>query len=100
MHLLRLYFCFSLLEKYCTKQNNKKKKKRFDFQLSFLNTFQKVINKVGWLDDRHDPSPILCDTVTLCVYIDQLFCHCVFIYYIVSLTIGFVIALHCGSKQA
>jgi len=31
----------------------------------FFNTTQKVINGVGWLDERHGPSPILCDTVTL-----------------------------------
>jgi len=29
----------------------------FDLQLMFFNTFQKVINWVGWLDDRHGPSP-------------------------------------------
>ena len=34
----------------------------FDLQLLFLNTCQKVINGVGWLDDRQCPSPILCDT--------------------------------------
>jgi len=31
-------------------------------------------------DDRHRPSPILCDTVTLFVSTDQLLCHYVFIY--------------------
>jgi len=33
------------------------------------------MNEVGWLDDRHGPSPILCDKVTLFGYIDQLFLH-------------------------
>ena len=32
---------------------------------------------VGWLDDRHDLSPILYDTAPLFVYTDQLMCHCV-----------------------
>ena len=45
-----------------------------------FSTLKKVIKGIGWLDDRHGPSPILCDTVTLLVYIDQLFCRCVFIY--------------------
>ena len=35
---------------------------------------------VGWLDDRHGPSPILYDTVPLFVYIDQLLWHCIFVY--------------------
>jgi len=39
-----------------------------------------VINGVGWLDDSHGPSPILCNTVTFFSYIDQFFCHCVFIH--------------------
>jgi len=43
-----------------------------DLQLLFFNTFQKVINGIGWLYDRHGPSPILYDTVPLFVYIDQL----------------------------
>ena len=34
----------------------------FDLQLLFLNTCQKVINGVGWPDDRHGLSPILYDT--------------------------------------
>ena len=51
----------------------------FDVQLSFLNTCQKVINGVGWLDDRHGLSPILHDITPLFVYTDQLLCHCVFI---------------------
>jgi len=38
------------------------------------------MNGVGSLDDQHDPSPILLDTVTLFVYNDQLLCLCVFIY--------------------
>jgi len=29
------------------------------------NTTQKVINGVRWIDDRHGPSPVVCDTVTL-----------------------------------
>jgi len=48
----------------------------FDVQLLFLNTCQKVINGVGWLDDRHGLSPILYDTAPLFVYTDQLLCHC------------------------
>ena len=27
-----------------------------------------MINGIGWLDDRHSPSPILCDAGTLFVY--------------------------------
>ena len=50
------------------------------FPTGGFNTYQKVINGVGWRDDCHGPSPVLCDTVTLFVYIDQLFCHCVFIF--------------------
>ena len=42
----------------------------FYFQPLFFNTCQKVINGVGWLDDPHCPSPILCDTVTLFIYTD------------------------------
>jgi len=38
----------------------------------FLNTCQKVINGVGWLDDRHGLSPLF-------VYTDQLLWHCYFI---------------------
>jgi len=38
------------------------------------------MNGVGSLDDQHDPSPTLRDTVTLFVYNDQLLCHCVFMY--------------------
>ena len=45
----------------------------------FLNTCQKMINGVGWLDDRHGLSPILYDTEPLFVYTDQLLWHCVFI---------------------
>jgi len=45
----------------------------------FFNTFQKVINGVGWLGDRHGPSPILYYTVPLFVYTDQLLCYCVVI---------------------
>ena len=51
----------------------------FDVQLLFLNTYQKMINGVGWLDDRHGLSPILYDTAPLFVYTNQLLCHCVFI---------------------
>ena len=51
----------------------------FDHQLLFLNTCQKVINGVGWPDDRHGLSPILYDTAPVFVYTDQLSCHCVFI---------------------
>ena len=29
----------------------------------FLNSYQKMINGVGWLDDRHGLSPILYDTL-------------------------------------
>jgi len=32
------------------------------------------------LDDRHGPSPILCDTVLYFAWIDQLFWRCYFIY--------------------
>ena len=36
-------------------------------KLLFFNTFQKVVNRAGWLDDCHGPSPILCDTaIPLC----------------------------------
>ena len=49
----------------------------FDVQLLFLNTCQKMINGVGWLDDRHGLSVILYDTAPLFVYTDQLLCHCV-----------------------
>jgi len=45
-----------------------------------LNTSQKMINGVGWLDDRCGLSPILYDTAPLFVYTDQLLCHCVFIW--------------------
>ena len=38
-----------------------------DVQLLFLNTCQKMINGVGWLDDRHGLSPILYDTAPLFV---------------------------------
>jgi len=51
----------------------------FNVQLLLLNTYQKMINEFGWLDDRHGLSPILYDTAPLFVYIDQLLCHCVFI---------------------
>ena len=51
----------------------------FDLQLLFLNTCQKVINGVGWLDERHGLSPILYNTAPIFVYTDQLLCHCVFI---------------------
>jgi len=34
----------------------------------FFNTFQKVINGGGCLDDLYGLSPILCDIVTLFVY--------------------------------
>ena len=51
----------------------------FDVQLLFLNTYQKMINGVVWLDDRHGLSPILYDTAPLFVYTDQLLCHFVFI---------------------
>jgi len=44
-----------------------------------INTFQKVINGVGWLDDCHVRSSILYDAVPLFVYIDQQLCHCIFI---------------------
>ena len=37
-------------------------------QLLFLNTYQKMINGVGWLDDRHGLSPILYDTAPLCLH--------------------------------
>jgi len=37
--------------------------------------FSKLINRVGWLDDRHGPSPILCDTAPIVVYTDQLLHH-------------------------
>jgi len=40
-----------------------------------------VINGFGWPEDRHGPSPILYDTATLLVNIDQLFCRCVLIYF-------------------
>ena len=51
----------------------------FDLQLLFLNTCQKVINGVGWPDDRHSLSPILYDTAPVFVCTDQLLCHCGFI---------------------
>ena len=50
-----------------------------DLQLLFLNTCQKVINGIGWPDDRHGLSPILYDTAPLFVYTDQLLCHCILI---------------------
>ena len=62
-HVLRSFVFFSL----CL----------FDLQLLFLNTCQKVINGVGWLDERHGLSPILYDTAPVFVYADQLLCHCV-----------------------
>ena len=49
----------------------------FDFRLLFYNTLQIVRIGIGWLDNRHGPSPILRDTV----YINQLFCYCIFIYF-------------------
>ena len=60
----------------------------FDFQLLFFNTAQRVINGVGWLDDRHGPSWILRDTR---VYMNQIFCHGVHLFWF-PLTIGFRIA--------
>ena len=45
----------------------------------FSITWQKVINGVGWPDDRHGLSPILSDTAPLLVYTDQLLCHCILI---------------------
>jgi len=54
----------------------------FEVQPLFLNTYQKMINGVGWPDDRHGVSPILYDaydTAPLFVYTDQLLWHCVFI---------------------
>jgi len=42
--------------------------------------FKIVMNRVGWLDDRHGPSPILYDTLPLFVYTDQLLCRCIFIW--------------------
>jgi len=44
------------------------------------NTCNKVINRVDWLNDCHSPSPILCNTIILFVYINQLFRLCIFIY--------------------
>ena len=40
-----------------------------------------MINGVGGLNDRRGPSPILFDTLSLFVHIDQLSCHCIFINY-------------------
>ena len=40
----------------------------FEAQLLFLNIYQKMINGVGWLDDRHGLSPILYDTAPLCLH--------------------------------
>jgi len=51
----------------------------FDLQLLFLDTCQKVINGVGWPDDRHGLSPILYDTAPVFIYTDQVLCHCAFI---------------------
>jgi len=41
--------------------------------------FQKVVNRIGWLDGLHCLSPILYDKVPLFVYTDQLSSHCAFI---------------------
>jgi len=45
-----------------------------------FSTPRDVISGLGWLDDRHGPSPIQCGTVTLFVHIDHLLCHCVYIH--------------------
>jgi len=45
----------------------------------FSITCQKVINGVGWPDDRNGLSPILYDTAPVFIYTNQLLCHCVFI---------------------
>jgi len=46
------------------------------FRTVVFQYLSKSTNRDGWLDDRRGPSQILCDPVTFCVYIDQLFCHC------------------------
>ena len=43
----------------------------------FYNTSQKLKNRVGWLDDRSGPPPILYDTAPLFVYTDQPLRHCI-----------------------
>jgi len=54
-------------------------RRRAVLQLLWTPVYQKVVNRVGWLSDRHGPSLILYDTAPLFVYTDQLLCHCIFI---------------------
>jgi len=35
---------------------------------------------VTTVDGRHGLSPILCDTMTVFVYVDQFSCRCIFVY--------------------
>ena len=51
----------------------------YSTQMLFFNTSQQLKNRVGWLDDRRSPSPILYDTAPLFVYTDQSLRHCIFI---------------------
>ena len=44
----------------------------------FFNTSQKLKNRIGWLDDRRGPTPILYDTAPHFAYTDQLLRHCIF----------------------
>ena len=50
----------------------------FDVQLLFLNTYQKMTNGVGILDDRHGLSPILYDTAPLFPLFTLINCAIVF----------------------
>jgi len=52
----------------------------FYFQLLLSTNWQCVSNGVGWLNDFHDLSPILCDTVTILFHPDQFYGHCVFMH--------------------
>jgi len=45
-----------------------------------FSTLQTVINRIGWLVDRHDLLPNLYDTVPLFAYTDKLLFHCILIY--------------------
>jgi len=64
----------------------------FDLQLLFLNTCQKVINGVGWPDDRRGLSPILYDMAPVFVHTDQLLYHC-FHLLLFSLMVGLLHAM-------
>jgi len=88
MHLLCLYFCFSLLEKYCTKQTSKKK---IWFLTLVFEHFSKS-DKQGWLT-RWSPWSFTKPTWysdTICLHWSVILPLCFHLLYC-SLTIGFLI---------